>query len=84
MLAFIDESGLPNPNDPASRPAVVAVCFAEHHARIISRRIHALKRYELGGENVELKGSKLLSKKAYLSSHTKQVRAEKFFATLRN
>ncbi|MDE2960399.1 MAG: DUF3800 domain-containing protein [Chloroflexota bacterium] len=83
MLAFIDESGIPVPNSASDRPVVVAECFTERDARTISRRIHALKQYELGGENVELKGSKLLNRNSYLNSNTKRIRAEKFFATLR-
>ena len=27
MLAFIDESGQPHPDDPTSRPVLAAVCF---------------------------------------------------------
>ena len=84
MMAFIDESGLPNPNDATSRPVVAAVCFEERHARLISRRIHALKKYALGGENTEIKGGNLLNKNNYVSSHVKRMRAEKFFATLTN
>lgn len=83
-MVFIDESGLPNPNDPTSRPVVAAVCFEESDARIVSRRIHALKKYALGGENVEIKGKKLLNKNDYLNSQIKRMRAERFFATLRN
>ena len=33
MLAFIDESGNPHPNDASSRPVIAAVCFDEKDSR---------------------------------------------------
>lgn len=44
MLAFIDESGHPHPNDSNERPVVVAVCIEAEYSRLISGRTHALKR----------------------------------------
>ena len=43
MLAFIDESGNPHPNDASSRPVIAAVCFDEKDSRAISRRTYAMK-----------------------------------------
>lgn len=63
MLAFIDESGIPHPNDKSERPVVVAACFDEQDSRTISQRIYALKRDILQAENAELKGQKLLKEK---------------------
>ena len=82
MLAFIDESGIPHPNDKSARPVVVAVCFDEQDSRSISQRIFALKRDILQAESAELKGQRLLSEKAYRSSPVKRVFAERFFAVM--
>lgn len=84
MLAFIDESGFPHPNDKNDYPVVVAVCFDEQYSRAISRRIHAMKREVLQAERAELKGQRLLSERAYRNSPVKRVFAENFFAYLRN
>ncbi len=82
MLAFIDESGLPNPNDMSTRPVVVAICYDEQHSRSITRQIYAMKRNILGSETAELKGSNLLKEKAYRKSRVKRVFAEEFFSAL--
>ena len=82
MLAFIDESGLPNPNDKSTRPVVAAVCFGEQDSRLISRRLFAIKRHILQAERAELKGMNLLKEKAYRKSRTKRIFAEEFFSVL--
>ena len=84
MLAFVDESGLPNPNDGATRPVVAAVCLNEQNARLISRRIFAMKRDILKSERAELKDGKLLKEKAYRDSRVKRIFAEEFFSILRD
>ena len=63
MLAFIDESGHPNPNDQNHRPVVLAVCCDEKDARMISRRVYAIKQNTLGSDraHTELKGRNLLN-----------------------
>ena len=82
MLAFIDESGLPNPNDKSDRPVVAAVCYDERDSRTISRRLFAIKRRILQAEQAELKGLNLLKEKAYRRSRTKRIFAEEFFSVL--
>ncbi len=84
MLAFIDESGKPNPNDANSRPVVVAVCFDESVSRDITRRIYAIKRNLLDSQQTEaeLKGTKLLKEKTYTRSRASRLFAEDFFAAL--
>ena len=56
MLVYIDESGHPHPNSGDIRPVVVAVCIEAEHSRLISGRIHSLKRDLLNRERMELKG----------------------------
>lgn len=82
MLAFIDDSGLPNPNGQNTRPVVVAVCYDERDSRHISRRLFRLKRQILHAEQVELKGLKLLKEKAYQKSRTKRIFSEEFFSVV--
>ena len=65
MLAFIDERGQPHPNDSNERPVMVAVCIEAEHSRLISDRIHALKRDILNRERLELKGANLLNRTTY-------------------
>ena len=84
MLAFIDESGKPNPNDANSRPVVVAVCFDEQDSRDITRRVYAIKRELLDPQQTEaeIKGTKLLKEKTYTRSRASRLFAEDFFAAL--
>ena len=84
MLAFIDESGHPQPNDPSSRPVVVAICYDENVSRTISGQIHAMKRDALRREQVELKGQSMLSGRKFRRRAQSRSFAEDFFATLRN
>lgn len=82
MLAFIDESGHPHPNDSNERPVVVAVCIEAEHSRLISGRIHALKRDILNRERLELKGANLLNRTTYRRKPDYANFAEEFFNTL--
>ncbi len=84
MLAFIDESGHPQPNDPTTRPVVVAICYDERDSRSISGQIHALKRDVLGREQAELKGQSMLSGRKFRRRAQTRSFAEEFFAILRN
>lgn len=86
MLAFIDESGTPHPNDQSTRPVVAAICYDEKASRAISRRLYAMKRDLLGPARAEaeLKGKKLLKEKTYSSSQASRLFAEDFFAALGN
>jgi hypothetical protein len=84
MLVFIDESGHPHPNDPNKRPVVVAVCFSERDSRLISGRIHALKRDLLNSERIELKGVKLLNRRTYRVKRDYWGFLEEFYGSLLN
>ena len=82
MLAFIDESGHPHPNDSHKRPVVVAICIEAEHSRLVSGRIHALKRDMLNRERLELKGTNLLNRTTYRRKPDYANCAEEFFNTL--
>ncbi len=90
MLAFIDESGLPNQNDRQGvewpRPVVVAACFEERDARNISGRLHGLKRDVLGRESAELKGRATIDRATYRNSRKREYRAfaAEFFSAVCN
>ena len=86
MLAFIDESGHPNPKDQNNRPVVVAVCFDERDARTISRRIYAMKQATLGEEHAqsELKARDLINRPNYRRRPEARALADEFFTALRN
>ena len=86
MLAFIDESGHPNPKDQNSRPVVAAVCFDERDARMISRRVYAIKQATLGTERAqnELKGRNLLNRPTHRRRPEARALADEFFNEFRN
>ena len=84
MLAFIDESGHPHPNDAATRPVVVAVCFRRADSRAISAQIHSLKRRVLAREDLELKGVKLVTRGTFQRRPEKRELAECFFDLCRD
>ena len=67
MLAFIDESGHPHPNDASTRPVLAAVCFAQRDSRSINRQIFRIKRALLGDERagLELKAHDLLKRSTF-------------------
>ena len=84
MLAFIDESGHPHPNDPATRPVVVAICISEQDARRIGGRLHGIKRDVLGKERIELKGRNLLNRATFRRRPDYVAFVEEFFSALLN
>ena len=84
MLAFIDESGHPHPNDPNQRPVVVSVCMDERQGRLIAGRLHGLKRNFLGRERTELKGSKFINRRTFRRKPEYVSFLEEFFNTLLN
>lgn len=84
MLVFIDESGHPHPKDSNKRPVVVAVCIEAENSRLVSGRLHALKRDLLNHERKELKGVKLLNKSTFRRKPEYVGFLEEFFSTLSN
>lgn len=86
MLAFIDESGHPNPKDRNHRPVVLAVCFDEQNARSINRSMYTIKQNTLGPERAqrELKGRDLLNRSNHRRRPEARALADEFFTVLRN
>ena len=86
MLTFIDESGHPHPNDPATRPTLAAVSFAQRDSRDISGRIYGIKRNLLGVEraNMEVKAHSLLNPRTFLRKPELRELVEAVFEHLRS
>ena len=84
MLVYLDESGHPHPNDPASRPVVVAVCVRDNDARMVAGRLHALKRDVLGKERMEMKGARLITRPTFRRRPMEVAFVEELFDTLLN
>lgn len=86
MLTFIDESGHPHPQDPASRPVLASVSFAQRDSRAISAKIYGIKRNLLGAEQAnkaELKAQKLLNDRTFRRIPEKRELVEAVFEQLR-
>lgn len=84
MLAFIDESGHPHPNDPNQWSVVVACCFGEVDSKRVAGTIHALKRDVLERERMEMKASKLLNRSIFKNRPERVLFVEEFFSALLN
>lgn len=86
MLTFIDESGHPHPNDPATRPVLASVSFAQRDSRAISAKIYGIKRNLLGVENAdkELKARDLLNARTFKRRPELRELVESVFEQLRS
>ena len=82
MLAFIDESGQPHPNDPNAFSTLVALCMHESDYREVSRQLFGAKRALLGRDTpYELKALEVLNARTYLRQReSKWALAERCFA----
>ena len=82
MLAFIDESGQPHPNDPNAYSTLVALCMHEADHRELSRQLFGAKRALLGRDTpYELKALEVLNARTYLRQReSKWALAERCFA----
>ena len=83
MLVFLDESGLPHPNDPSTRPVVVGVCINRQAARTVSAQVYSLKR-RLGTPDIELKASDLITRRVFEKRHNERELVESFFDLCRS
>lgn len=64
LLAFVDESGLPHPNDEALCPVLTAVCLSEADMRTVIQRMYRIKKDIYGRTDVEVKASNMVRPKA--------------------
>ncbi len=82
MLAFIDESGQPHPNDPNAYSTLVALCMHEADHRELSRQLFGAKRALLDRNTAyELKALEVLNARTFLRQReSKWALAERCFA----
>ncbi len=82
MLAFIDESGQPHPNDPNAYSTLVALCMHEADHPELSRRLFGAKKALLGRHTpYELKALEVLNARTFVrQQETKWALAERCFA----
>ncbi len=82
MLAFIDESGQPHPNDPNAYSTLVALCMHEADHRELSRQLYGVKRALLGRNTpYELKALEVLNARTYVRQReSKWALAERCYA----
>jgi len=78
MLAFIDESGQPHPNDSSTRPVVVSVCIQRRDERTVAGQLFALKR-RMGTPDIELKGVNLVTRRVFERRSNEWELVESFF-----
>ncbi|PSR32214.1 MAG: hypothetical protein C7B44_15525, partial [Sulfobacillus thermosulfidooxidans] len=64
LLAFVDESGLPHPNDEALCPVLTAVCLSERDMRTVIQQMYQIKQSIYERTDVEVKASNMLRPKA--------------------
>ncbi|OCT15820.1 hypothetical protein A8709_09325 [Paenibacillus pectinilyticus] len=64
MLAYIDESGFPHPNDETKNPVLAAVCVPKEEIRTISQKMYNIKMDIFDRYDVELKAVNVLKPKS--------------------
>jgi hypothetical protein len=85
MLAFIDESGHPHPNDSNPLSTLVAVCMPEREHRGISRRLYSTRRTLFGpGYDLELKAKNLINQRTFNRIPEKRELVERAFEIIRS
>lgn len=70
MLAFIDESGYPRPNDSTNNPILLGVCIHENDIKPITNQIYKLKD-TIYGKQDEIKSTKLIREVTITKNRTK-------------
>ncbi|MFB9274091.1 DUF3800 domain-containing protein [Cohnella cellulosilytica] len=77
MLAFIDESGFPHPNDETQNPVLAAVCIPKEAVRLIVQRMYKIKTDIFGRFDVELKAVNVLKPKSLTRNTNNKLFAER-------
>lgn len=81
MLAYVDESGQPHPNDSNPYSALVALCIDEHTHRHLSAGLHSIKRNLLPHRSMpfELKGKSIMNRRTFERIEAKREFIESVF-----
>ncbi|CAM4092485.1 DUF3800 domain-containing protein [Saccharibacillus endophyticus] len=77
MLAYIDESGFPHPNDSTQQPVLAAVCIPKDEVRNIMRKMYRIKLDVYGRYDVELKAVNVLKKKSITKNVNNKIFADR-------
>lgn len=77
MLAYIDESGFPHPNDDTRHPVLAAVCIPADEIRNIMQRMYNIKIDIYGRHDVELKAVNVLIPKSINRNTNNKVFADR-------
>ncbi|AIQ14726.1 DUF3800 domain-containing protein [Paenibacillus durus] len=77
MLAYIDESGFPHPNDETRHPVLAAVCIPKDEVRSIMQRMYNIKMDLFGRHDVELKAVNVLKPKSMTRNTINKIFAER-------
>ncbi|MNO69543.1 hypothetical protein D3C76_603990 [compost metagenome] len=77
MLAYIDESGFPHPNDETQNPVLAAVCIPKDEVRNIMQRMYNIKMDLYGRHDVELKAVNVLKPKSITKNINNKVFADR-------
>ena len=64
LLAFVDESGFPHPNDESLCPVLAAICLSEVDIRTVIQRMYRIKMDIYERTDVEVKASNMVRPKA--------------------
>lgn len=81
LLAFIDESGHPHPNDKATRPVLVSVCIHAPDMKAIDTDMFRIKKQILGKDqfDFEAKGTELITPGHFRNTPRKREFVDAFF-----
>lgn len=63
LLAYIDESGFPHPNDQTINPVLAAVCIPKDEVRGLMQKMYKIKMDVFGRHDVELKAVNVIKSK---------------------
>jgi hypothetical protein len=77
MIAYIDESGFPHPNDETINPVLAAVCIPKEEIRIVSQRMYNIKMDVFGRYDVELKAVNVLKSNSITRNTNNKIFADR-------
>lgn len=65
LLAFVDESGFPHPNDETLRPVLASVCMSEDDLRKMIQTMYRIKKDIFGRTDVEVKATQMVRPRVF-------------------
>lgn len=77
MLAYIDESGFPHPNDDTKNPVLAAICIPKDEIRQLMQKMYNIKMDIFGRYDVELKAVNVIKPKSLTRNFNNKLFAER-------